>query len=183
MTNPTACREAFEKWALSNFLDITWIEPIPPMINESHYRDNSVMQMWLAYQDAWKARETEGEAVSGDHEITVEVIGYAKEGEDGPYIEWLPEGGIHDLPVGLPVFAIEGRLDIEDGWTSLYTHPSATSAEVERDAARYRWLRDHSEPGACAFYLSVGMALHGVRFEPKTVDNFIDSAMTAKDGE
>lgn len=48
------------------------------------------------------------------------------------------------------------------------------------DAERYRWLRDKSEPGLCAFYLSVGMALHGVKFAPETVDSFIDAAM--KDG-
>lgn len=45
------------------------------------------------------------------------------------------------------------------------------------DAARYRWLRDKSEPNLCAFYLSVGMALHGVIFAPDTVDSFIDASM------
>lgn len=52
--------------------------------------------------------------------------------------------------------------------------------ELERDAARYRWLRDKSEPNLCAFYLSVGMALHGVKFKPETVDQAIDAAMQAE---
>ena len=47
--------------------------------------------------------------------------------------------------------------------------------ELEKDAARYRWLRDHSEPGICAFYLSVGKAFDGVRFTKPTVDEAIDA--------
>jgi len=46
------------------------------------------------------------------------------------------------------------------------------------DAERYRWLRDKSEPGICAFYLSVGKAFHGVKFKPETVDEAIDAART-----
>jgi hypothetical protein len=45
------------------------------------------------------------------------------------------------------------------------------------DAERYRWLRDKSEPGICAFYLSVGQAFKGVRFTRETVDAAIDAAM------
>jgi hypothetical protein len=53
-------------------------------------------------------------------------------------------------------------------------------AEVERlgaEADRYRWLRDKSEPGICAFYLSVGQAFKGVKFAPETVDEAIDAAI------
>jgi hypothetical protein len=47
------------------------------------------------------------------------------------------------------------------------------------DVRRYRWLRDHSEPGICAFYLSVGKAFDGVRFTQKTVDEAIDAQIAA----
>lgn len=46
---------------------------------------------------------------------------------------------------------------------------------MAQDAARYRWLRDKSEPGICAFYLSVGQAFKDVRFAPETVDQAIDA--------
>jgi len=46
---------------------------------------------------------------------------------------------------------------------------------MSQDAARYRWLRDKSEPGICAFYLSVGQAFKDVRFAPETVDQAIDA--------
>lgn len=47
------------------------------------------------------------------------------------------------------------------------------------DAARYRWLRDKSEPGICAFYLSVGKAFDGVKFTQETVDQAIDDQIAA----
>ena len=47
--------------------------------------------------------------------------------------------------------------------------------EQADDAARYRWLRDRSRPGLCAFYLDVGQAFKGVRFEARTVDEAIDA--------
>ena len=52
--------------------------------------------------------------------------------------------------------------------------PQAEPADA-KDAARYRWLRDHSEPAICAFYLSVGKAFDGVKFARKTVDEAIDA--------
>lgn len=59
-------------------------------------------------------------------------------------------------------------------------------AEVERlraEAGRYRWLRDKSEPGICAFYLSVGQAFKGVKFASETVDEAIDAAIGAHTGK
>lgn len=53
-------------------------------------------------------------------------------------------------------------------------------SDDERDAARYRWLRDKSEPGICAFYLSVGKAFEGVKFKRETVDEAIDAQMPAE---
>jgi hypothetical protein len=46
---------------------------------------------------------------------------------------------------------------------------------MAQDAARYRWLRDKSEPGICTFYMSVGQAFKDVRFAPETVDQTIDA--------
>ncbi len=62
-------------------------------------------------------------------------------------------------------------------------HPTESAgpapAEIEADAARYRWLRDISEPGICAFYLSVGKAFDGGKFARKTVDEAIDAQIAA----
>ncbi len=57
--------------------------------------------------------------------------------------------------------------------------PVAAQPDLARDAARYRWLRDVSEPGICAFYLSVGQAFHGVKFSKTTVDDAIDAQISA----
>lgn len=46
----------------------------------------------------------------------------------------------------------------------------------EADAARYRWLRDHS----CTphnFYIAVPDEFHGVRYTPADVDAYIDAAL------
>jgi len=55
----------------------------------------------------------------------------------------------------------------------------AAPADDAKDAARYRWLRDKSEPGICAFYLSVGSAFKNVKFARETVDEAIDAQITA----
>lgn len=52
-------------------------------------------------------------------------------------------------------------------------------ADTEKQAARYRWLRDKSEPGICAFYLSVGQAFKDVKFAKETVDDAIDAQIAA----
>lgn len=60
-----------------------------------------------------------------------------------------------------------------------------TPEEVREDAARYRWLRDHS----CLphnFYISVPDEFQGVRYTPGEVDAYIDqarSALRAHEGE
>ena len=53
---------------------------------------------------------------------------------------------------------------------------------MQRNAARYQWLRDHSQPGICTFYLSVGNGLHGVKFNRATVDEAIDAQIAALRG-
>ena len=45
----------------------------------------------------------------------------------------------------------------------------------EADAARYRWLRDHSCPPH-NFYIAVPDEFHGVRYSPADVDAYIDDA-------
>ena len=47
-----------------------------------------------------------------------------------------------------------------------------------KDAARYRWLRDHSAPPH-NFYLSVPVEFDGVSYRPIEVDNYIDAAIRA----
>lgn len=65
------------------------------------------------------------------------------------------------------------------GRTGLAPQPSqpaaSEAAQDAKDAKRYRWLRDISEPGICAFYLSVGKAFDGVKFKRATVDEAIDA--------
>lgn len=48
---------------------------------------------------------------------------------------------------------------------------------LEKDAARYRWLRDVSTPPH-NFYLSVPIEFDGVRYTPHEVDAAIDAALS-----
>lgn len=65
-------------------------------------------------------------------------------------------------------------------------HPQATSPVDDRggavceqqDAARYRWLRDHSCPPH-NFYISVPDEFHDVRYALADVDAYIDAARQA----
>ena len=54
----------------------------------------------------------------------------------------------------------------------------ATIARLREDAARYRWLRDHSCPPH-NFYISVPDEFHGIRYAPSEVDAYIDEASKA----
>lgn len=68
-----------------------------------------------------------------------------------------------------------GHRDARHDAAELVSARPVVDGAVERDAARYRWLRDKSEPGICAFYLSVGKAFDGVKFTQATVDEAIDA--------
>ena len=58
--------------------------------------------------------------------------------------------------------------------------PQAEPAGGDKeDAARYRWLRDVSEPPH-NFYISVPDEFHGVRYKPNEVDAYIDAARAAQ---
>jgi hypothetical protein len=54
------------------------------------------------------------------------------------------------------------------------TPEQAVQGADQLDAQRYRWLRDKSDPGICAFYLSVGQAFAHIKFARETVDQAID---------
>jgi hypothetical protein len=49
-------------------------------------------------------------------------------------------------------------------------------AELEKDAARYQWLRDKSE-SVHQFYLSTPIWFTGVKFKKENVDSTIDAAL------
>jgi hypothetical protein len=51
---------------------------------------------------------------------------------------------------------------------------------AEKDAVRYRWLRDNRNPGTCSFYLSVGVAFKGIDFTSEQVDWAVDAAIAKK---
>jgi hypothetical protein len=59
--------------------------------------------------------------------------------------------------------------------------PEADFGNIAKDAERYRWLRDKSEPPH-NFYLSVPVEFHGVRYQPHEVDAYIDAAIAASKG-
>lgn len=50
----------------------------------------------------------------------------------------------------------------------------------QADAARYRWLRDHSCPPH-NFYISVPDEFHGVHYTPSEVDEYIDAAIAKQE--
>jgi len=65
-------------------------------------------------------------------EVVCELAGHVKDGEDGPYIDWLGEGGMSELPDGTPLWLLSGAdFPVEDGMASLYTHPAERAAVPE----------------------------------------------------
>ncbi|MNJ60497.1 hypothetical protein D3C77_562350 [compost metagenome] len=61
-----------------------------------------------------------------------------------------------------------------DALQSLLTAADERADVLERDAARYHWLRDKSE-SVHSFYLSVPVWFSGVRFRGQDVDSAIDA--------
>lgn len=59
----------------------------------------------------------------------------------------------------------------------MQTEPEQCQKDAS-DAARYRWLRDHSVPPH-NFYISVPDEFHGVKYGPDEVDAYIDAARAA----
>lgn len=56
----------------------------------------------------------------------------------------------------------------------------ASSTASEKDAARYRWLRDKADPADCDIYLASDSAF--VSFRAAAVDASIDAAMEKANG-
>jgi hypothetical protein len=110
-------------------------------------------------------------------EPTPEMIEAANEGDDaytlrcfGPGVQRVMQGP-------------------EDHWLAMLAAapaapapvPEADFGNIAKDAERYRWLRDKSEPPH-NFYLSVPVEFHGVRYQPHEVDAYIDAAIAASKG-
>ncbi|WP_339496913.1 hypothetical protein [Pseudomonas sp. EA_15y_Pfl1_P101] len=74
------------------------------------------------------------------------------------------------------VAAREGILALIAENDSLRTKLIAEQDQLEKDAARYRWLRDKSQ-AINQFYLSVPLWFSGIRFRKEDVDSGIDAAM------
>lgn len=112
MTNPTACRAAFEKWCnTTNFTKcIEW--------NGTNYVHPEVDSAWDIWQAAWNTRPTEGEAVAVGYfdmdEVRAALIG--------------TNGDIDPTLCGHVTVSASPN-QYED--TPLYTRPRATSDEVE----------------------------------------------------
>lgn len=60
-------------------------------------------------------------------------------------------------------------------WGATEAEPVRVPVDVQRDAERYRWLRDVSVPPH-NLYLSVPDEFDGVRYAPAEVDAYIDAA-------
>jgi len=73
-------------------------------------------------------------APRGEDEIVCEVVAHMRDVDGEPRLEWLGEGGPHDIPDGTPLFALQGSFDIEDGWASLYTRSNAKVGELDEMA-------------------------------------------------
>lgn len=61
-------------------------------------------------------------------------------------------------------------------WATNFHPAVAVNDQLQREAARYRWLRDNSVPPH-NFYLSVPVEFDGVKYTPQEVDNYIDAAI------
>jgi len=99
-------------------------KPLPDLMLASYHEAVG----WNACREAMLSQPhpqaAQGGEVQGE-EVVCELAGYVKDGEDGPYINWLGEGGIHDLPDGTPLWLLSGAdFETEEGWASLYTHPA-----------------------------------------------------------
>lgn len=161
MTNPTACRKAFEKYISGKGHYVTrhrYTNPDGSITDD--YQSSLVQFCWEMWQAAWNTREPEGDAVA-----------WMVTRERDPtfprtYTEKKRAIACVDM-VTLPPFA---------KIVNLYTHPRATSAEDARNAARYRWLRNETDAGRTLdvcndqFYIIEGRAL----------DQAIDAAMAQR---
>ena len=117
-----------------------------------------------------------GDKPATSEPITVEAVATViRHEEEGLVLDWLIEGGICALCPGQVLVAATRTITDGDGAGEVYTAPP----DVQRDAERYRWLRDVSVPPH-NFYLSVPIEFDGVKYGKSEVDAYIDAAMAAK---
>lgn len=82
--------------------------------------------------------------------------------------------GSHFIECGCGAGMIaEAKQAVRDMWNR---REDARIAELEADAARYRWLRDHSQ-SFHTFYLSVPIWMAGVSVNQEKVDRSIDAVI------
>lgn len=98
MTDPTACRSAFEKWAYEYGLRY-----------EPNYSSHTEADVFAAFQAAWNLRHNEGEAVAYLNTKYRTLFHAGEIGHTDRNDELLASGEL----------------------VRLYTHPRATSAEVD----------------------------------------------------
>jgi hypothetical protein len=146
-TDLTACREAFEKWLAAEMQD-----PDPLRRKNGGYLDPDTHLCWEGWQAAWNTRADQGG----------EAVAYCDSSD--------PHNG--------SAFAWPGTDRQERHSEALYTHPPrATAVEDERDAARYRWLRERSNahdglPFICEYHGSFGL------WNGEYADREIDAALS-----
>jgi len=71
---------------------------------------------------------------------------------------------------------VHARAGERDDLQQRLTAAEQRNVELEKNAARYIWLRDESE-SVHQFYLSTPIWFTGVKFNKENVDNTIDAAM------
>lgn len=172
----TDLRQDFEDWLINNAES----ESRPPRNKRGAYIEPEVHLAWEAVQEFAARRAVPAQASAPEvvkYEMRMRPT-WRGEGEGWTSWEECSEGAHRDYL----------RLTLYNDWQyetralCVAAHQQAqgdTSERVAKDAARYRWLRDKSEPGICAFYLSVGKAFDGVKFNQGTVDEAIDAQIAA----
>lgn len=79
--------------------------------------------------------------------VVVEAVATIKRDGDGElYVDWLTEGGIHDLPVGDVLLAANSAITNDEGYGEVYAAPPAQGIDLgqQQDAARWRWVREQN---------------------------------------
>lgn len=110
MTNPTACREAFEKWADEYGL-----------IHEPNFSPMTRADCLAAFKAAWNTRAPKGDAVNV-RDTPEYSYGYQQAIEDGLL-------QVNPCPNAAAAISPSKAVEVK------FTDPRATSDEVERDAA------------------------------------------------
>jgi hypothetical protein len=115
-----------EPMTLSQLSEILRKYPIPGYVGTCNF--------WADSIDAELAKQGEAEPVVD--EVVCEVLAFVAHNDDGPYLDFTGEGGLHDVPDGAQVWLLSGGdCRPEDGYMSLYTHPQRRNAAKVTDKA------------------------------------------------